>query len=223
MAIAPFRRQPPVTTAEWERFLREANVTAQDITNDKIRDSNGLSVIGRSQSTAGQPSDIVASTDGEFLRVRENLLTFGVIVEDEIPAEIKRKYTAVNIATDGELAANSVNLITAYSPINVSLPAGASGDQISIKKINWEYDVLITGGLDGHASVKMRHSIQSINAYYSGSGWIILSHSAPIYPVAKAALEIQQAEMSGIATKATNSSGSMTISSPVISGAATSV
>ena len=223
MAIAPFRRHPPVTTAEWERFLREANVTAQDITDEKIRNSNGLSVIGRSQPTAGQPSDIIAATDGEFLRVRENLLTFGAIVEDEIPAEIKRKYTAVNIAADGELTTNSVNLITASSLITVSLPAGAPGDQISIKKINWEYDVLITGGLDGYASVKMRHKIQSINAYHSGAGWIILSHSAPIYPVAKAALEIQQAEMSGIATKATTSSGSMTISSPVISGAATSV
>ena len=223
MAIAPFRRQPPSTTAEWERFLREANVTSKDITNDKLRDSEGLSVIGRSLPVAGEPGDIVAAANGEFLRVRSNLLQFGAIVEDEIPVEIKRRYTVVEITSDGSLATNTANFVTANSLITLTLPTGSEGDQLVIKKSNGYYDVVINGGIDSYSSITLKYTGSVIVLLHDGTGWNIISHNGPFYPVANGALSITIPSISGTATTYKASSGSLSVSSPSMAGTATKV
>lgn len=48
------------------------------VTNAKLRDSTGLSVIGRATSAAGDPADIVAATDGQVLR-RSGTVAFGAV------------------------------------------------------------------------------------------------------------------------------------------------
>lgn len=50
------------------------------ITNEKIRQSSGLSVIGRSADTAGDVADLTAGTDGHVLRRSGTTLGFGQIV-----------------------------------------------------------------------------------------------------------------------------------------------
>jgi hypothetical protein len=54
-------------------------VAANAIGDTKIRDSAGLSVIGRSANTTGDPADIAAGTDGHVLRRAGTALGFGTI------------------------------------------------------------------------------------------------------------------------------------------------
>lgn len=50
------------------------------VTNSKLRNSGGLSVIGRAASTSGDPADILAAADGQVLRRLGATLGFGDIV-----------------------------------------------------------------------------------------------------------------------------------------------
>lgn len=49
------------------------------VSNTKLRDSAGLSVIGRGANSTGDPADIVAGTDGHVLRRSGTTLSFGQI------------------------------------------------------------------------------------------------------------------------------------------------
>ena len=65
-------------------MITDSNVTTGKIANNavnntKIRDSAGLSVIGRSANTTGDPADITAGTDGHVLRRSGTSLGFGQI------------------------------------------------------------------------------------------------------------------------------------------------
>lgn len=54
-------------------------IDAGAVTDGKLRDSTGLSVIGRSANTSGDPGDIVAATDGHVLRRSGTSLGFGLL------------------------------------------------------------------------------------------------------------------------------------------------
>jgi hypothetical protein len=60
------------------------------VTDPKLRNSQGCSVIGRSLNTTGSPSDVQASTNGHYLRRSGDVLSFGAIAEPDIPASIAR-------------------------------------------------------------------------------------------------------------------------------------
>lgn len=69
-----------VTTAK----IADLNVTTGKIDNNavdntKLRDSEGLSVIGRTGSTTGDPADIVAGSDGQVLRRAGTSVGFGTV------------------------------------------------------------------------------------------------------------------------------------------------
>lgn len=49
------------------------------VSNAKLRDSAGLSVIGRSANTTGDPADIAAANDGEVLRRSGAVIGFGTV------------------------------------------------------------------------------------------------------------------------------------------------
>src|SRR5574338_573235 len=59
-------------------------IAANAVSNTKLRDSAGLSVIGRSASTTGDPADITASADGQVLRRSGTTLGFGSIPESSV-------------------------------------------------------------------------------------------------------------------------------------------
>lgn len=61
-------------------------VADDSVTNAKLRDSAGLSVIGRSANSTGDPADIVASANGHILRRKANALGFAAIEADDLAA-----------------------------------------------------------------------------------------------------------------------------------------
>jgi hypothetical protein len=56
-----------------------ATIAFNSVTDSKLRDSAGLSVIGRQVSSAGDPADIVAGGNDEVLRTNGGTLSFGTI------------------------------------------------------------------------------------------------------------------------------------------------
>jgi len=59
--------------------LADASSNTTGVTNSKLRHSDGLSVIGRSNNTTGAPADIVAATDGHVLRRSGTSIGFGAL------------------------------------------------------------------------------------------------------------------------------------------------
>ena len=63
-----------------------SNIPNNAITDSHLRDSAGVSVIGRSANSTGDPADIVASANDQFLVRRSNVLGFGTLVAADVPA-----------------------------------------------------------------------------------------------------------------------------------------
>lgn len=61
-----------------------STISNNAVTDSKLRDSLGTSVIGRASSTTGDPADIQASTDGHVLQRSGGTLLFGLISSDSI-------------------------------------------------------------------------------------------------------------------------------------------
>jgi len=73
----------------------KANVPNNAITDAKLADMAAVSVKGRSANSSGDPADIAAASNGQFLRRRSNAVGFGAIQDDELPI------TAWAALTDG--------------------------------------------------------------------------------------------------------------------------
>lgn len=95
------------------------------ITNAKIRDSGGLSVIGRSAATSGDPGDIQASVDGDVLRLSGVTLGFGKIPASSISqSSASTGFTLKWNGTNWASASNSPETLSGVSwsaPITDSL------------------------------------------------------------------------------------------------------
>ena len=61
-----------------------STISNNAVTDSKLRDSVGTSVIGRASSTTGDPGDIQATTDGHVLQRSGGTLLFGLISSDSI-------------------------------------------------------------------------------------------------------------------------------------------
>lgn len=90
------------------------------VTDAKLRDSAGLSVIGRSANSSGDPADITASSDGDVLRRSGVALGFGAIPEASV----------TNLTTDlaGKTATSRA--------INTSAPLAGGGDLSSDRTLS---------------------------------------------------------------------------------------
>lgn len=101
-----------ITTA----MLQNASVT-----NDKLRNSVGLSVVGRSANTTGAPADIVG-TDGLLLRVAGSSLGFGQVLAAGIA---NNAVTLAKLATQAALSvlANATN----STAVPTAVVAGTDG------------------------------------------------------------------------------------------------
>jgi hypothetical protein len=75
------------------------------VSDEKLRDSNALTVIGRPTSTNGSPSDIAIDADGKFLVRRANQLTGDTIQDMDIPASIARDSEVTAAANAAQAAA----------------------------------------------------------------------------------------------------------------------
>ncbi len=106
MGIRPFTFIPS-NVVEWGRFLRDAFVTTDPgtVTDESFAPRSGLSVIGRSANTSGQPADINASSNGQFMGRRGDAVGFFGINDSDLPATIARdsEVTAAIVAHEAAL------------------------------------------------------------------------------------------------------------------------
>lgn len=69
--------------------INTANISNDQVTDTKLRNSVGNSVIGRSVTSTGDPGDITATASGQFLRRDgSSVLGFGAITKEDLPAGI---------------------------------------------------------------------------------------------------------------------------------------
>ena len=120
-----------VTTAK----IADLNVTTGKIDNNavdntKLRDSSGLSVIGRTGSTTGDPADIVAGSDGQVLRRAGTSVGFGTVGTTGIENNsvttdkiVNGTITGVDIAT-GTITSDNLGTNTATTVENLRIVRG---------------------------------------------------------------------------------------------------
>ncbi len=77
------------------------------ITNAKLRDSNALSVIGRSVDTDGTPADIALDANGKFLVRRGTQIVGDTIQDTDIPGTIARDTEVTTAANAAQAAAEA--------------------------------------------------------------------------------------------------------------------
>jgi hypothetical protein len=92
------------------------------ITDGKLRDSAGTSVIGRAAGTAGDPGDIVAGADGAVLRRASGALGFGSIPESSVDG------LASDVGTLTDLERRFRLLLRAYVLLLADLPPGLENE-----------------------------------------------------------------------------------------------
>lgn len=76
----------------------------ESVTDQKLRDSNALSVMGRASNSNGTPTDISAPSNGTYMRRKGDVLEFAAIDDADIPASIARD-TEVSAAVTAHEAA----------------------------------------------------------------------------------------------------------------------
>jgi hypothetical protein len=64
----------------------KVNVPDNAITNLKLRDSAAVSVIGRAANSSGDPADIAAAADAQFLSRHASALAFAALVAADLPS-----------------------------------------------------------------------------------------------------------------------------------------
>lgn len=98
------------TNALADAVVTVNKLAADSVDNTKLRNSTGMSVIGRAASSNGDPADIVAGVDGTVLRRSGGTLGFGTIgtngIADNAIVEAKISGFAV---TNGKIASNAVD------------------------------------------------------------------------------------------------------------------
>lgn len=73
-------KQRNAANTAWINFQNlDGSLLDNSVTNGKLRDSTGLSVIGRSANSSGDPADIVAANDDEVLRRSGTSIGFGTV------------------------------------------------------------------------------------------------------------------------------------------------
>lgn len=124
MPLTPPFREIPKTAAEWERYFRQVNLTAGDVgetqiadnsvTNAKLRNSVGTSVIGQASSSTTDPADIVATADNQLLMRRSSALQWDTLGDSDIPAAIARD-SEVTAAVAAEATARDAAIAAKFA------------------------------------------------------------------------------------------------------------
>jgi len=149
--VTPNLGTPSALTLTNATGLPEAGLVDNAVTNAKIRDSAGLSVIGRSANTSGDPGDITASTDNQVLRRSGTSIGFGAVnlassdaVTGDLPFSNLAQGSALSVlGVTGNATAD-----------NASIAAGTdhqvlrrSGTSVAFGAVNLAQSAAITGTL----------------------------------------------------------------------------
>lgn len=79
---------------------------ADSVTNDKLRDSAALSLMGRPSNSGGNPSDIVSTVSNTFVARRGSAITWDALEDGDIPASIARDTEVTAAITAHEAASD---------------------------------------------------------------------------------------------------------------------
>lgn len=115
-------RATPVTPSD--DSVGTDQIKAGAVTDGKLRDSAGSSVIGRASSTSGTPTDIVL-TDGQFLVSRSGVVGGGQIQDTDLPTSIARDTEITAAITAHEAALDPHPVYTTASELSATLAAYA--------------------------------------------------------------------------------------------------
>jgi hypothetical protein len=102
------------------------------VSNEKLRDSLGTSVIGRTDNSTGDPADIQATTDGQVLLRSAGNLLFGLISSDSISSIDWSKITGTPTTlggygiTDAYTKVESDNKFVPYTGANANVNLGSN-------------------------------------------------------------------------------------------------
>lgn len=117
-----------------------ADINDNQITDTKLRDSAGTSVIGKASAGTGDPADIAAGSDGDVLRRAAGALAFGAIPEASVTSLVSdlaaKASTSHNDthATGGADAFSVGDLLDAIARVTVRKNTGA--DAGSRRRLN---------------------------------------------------------------------------------------
>jgi DNA-binding protein len=89
--------------------VETAKIAADAVDNSKLRNSAGLSIIGKASSGSGNPADIVAGTDKHVLRRSGGSVGFGTVDSDGLSAgAVLSDKIAAGAVTGSKMATDSV-------------------------------------------------------------------------------------------------------------------
>jgi hypothetical protein len=116
--------------------ITEGQIADNAITNEKLRDSSALSVIGRAINSAGDPADIVAGADGYVLRRSGTTLAFGQVSSAGI---------ANGAIIAGKIAAGGVSATTQIAD-GIITPAKLINQPTIINVRVFDENTVVSGG-----------------------------------------------------------------------------
>lgn len=153
------------------------------VTDAKLRQSAGLSVIGRSANSTGNVADITSGTDGHVLRQSGTSIGFGTVatagIADGAVTEVKITRSVAAVSTSVTLSSD-INLCTAGAGgITVTLPSVVSGKMVIIKKVDTGAgNVIIQRGgtalIDGATTTQLYYQYESMTLVSNGTDWFVV-------------------------------------------------
>lgn len=99
------------------------SVPTNAITNNLIRQSIGVSVIGNATNTTSNVGDITAGADNQILVRRSNTLVFGTLVASDIPALDMSKITTGNLSVSRLTGYNDYTTASLVYSVNAITPS----------------------------------------------------------------------------------------------------
>jgi hypothetical protein len=102
-----------------------AEIEDEAVTDAKLRLSQATSVIGRSINSAGVPSDIQATLDGQFLHRSAGILGFASLADSDIPSTITRDSELTSAIAAHEAAADPHPDYATSADVGIAITAHA--------------------------------------------------------------------------------------------------
>jgi hypothetical protein len=150
-----------------------STISNNAVSNEKLRDSVGTSVIGRADNSTGDPADIQASTDGHVLLRSAGNLLFGLISSDSISSIDWSKITGTPTTlggygiTDAYTKTESDNKFVPYTGANANVNLG-------LNSITANSFIKVGGTsaqfLKADGSVDLNHYVPTTRSVNAGTG-----------------------------------------------------
>ena len=99
-------------------------ISTNAVSDAKIMQSAGLSVLGRSSNTTGNVADITGTTNGQVLGISSNIVGFQNVIQGNLFQGIENPFVRNNIISGGGSIAYSLADLNSRLPLRYSAAAG---------------------------------------------------------------------------------------------------